>query len=92
MGVLVEGGGGVAARALREGVVDRVILFVAPKLVGGDGLPAIDGLGVRRMADAMPLEILSVERVGEDLRIDARPGFRRTDRRARIHVAGGSRR
>src|SRR5690606_3964037 len=46
LGVLLEGGGRIAARALREGLVDRVVLHVAPKLVGGDGRPALGSLGV----------------------------------------------
>jgi diaminohydroxyphosphoribosylaminopyrimidine deaminase/5-amino-6-(5-phosphoribosylamino)uracil reductase len=71
--VLVEGGAAVAARALREGLVDRVVLFVAPKLVGGDGKPAIGPLGIRRMRDALVLEDVRIERLGADLVVEGRP-------------------
>jgi diaminohydroxyphosphoribosylaminopyrimidine deaminase/5-amino-6-(5-phosphoribosylamino)uracil reductase len=48
--VLIEGGGTVAARALREKLVDRLALFLAPKLLGSEGRPAVGALGFRRMA------------------------------------------
>jgi diaminohydroxyphosphoribosylaminopyrimidine deaminase / 5-amino-6-(5-phosphoribosylamino)uracil reductase len=72
--VLVEGGASVAARALREGLVDRLSLFLAPRLVGGDGLPAIAGLGVSRMRHALPVDVERMERLGRDLLLEARPG------------------
>ena len=54
--VLVEGGGTVAADALRAGIVDRALLFVAPALLGGDGVPAVGALGIARAADAIRLD------------------------------------
>ncbi len=84
--VLVEGGAGLAARALTDGVVDRLILFLAPKLVGGDGVPAVGPLGVRRMNRAVPLEILLVEPLGPDLAIEMRPAFPKPGRRVRIRA------
>lgn len=71
--VLVEGGARVAARALRDGLVDRLILFVAPKLVGGDGRPLAAELGVRRMRDALLVADLTIERVGRDWLVEGRP-------------------
>jgi diaminohydroxyphosphoribosylaminopyrimidine deaminase / 5-amino-6-(5-phosphoribosylamino)uracil reductase len=83
LGVLLEGGGTLAARALREGLVDRVILHLAPKLVGGDGRAALASLGVRRIAEALALEEIVVGRIGDDLRIEGRPagGTRKTHAR-----------
>jgi len=74
--VLIEGGGRVAARALREGLVDRLAMFVALKLVGGDGRAALGSLGVRRMADAWTLADATIERMGGDLLVTGRPAFR----------------
>lgn len=71
--VLIEGGAKLAARALRDGLVDRLIWFLAPKLVGGDGRPALDSLGIARIGDAFALRGLEVGRVGGDLVIEGRP-------------------
>ena len=71
--VLIEGGGTLAARALRDGLVDRLALFLAPKLLGAEGRPAIGALGLRRMTQAIALRDVTVERIGDDLLIDARP-------------------
>lgn len=75
--VLIEGGPTVAASAVREGVVDRFVVYLAPKLIGDRDAPgALERLGVASVADAFPLEIESVERVGSDIRIVATPAGR----------------
>ena len=48
---MLEGGAHLAASALRQKVVDRVAMFIAPKLLGG-GLSAIEGLGILKMKDS----------------------------------------
>lgn len=75
--VLVEGGGAVAAEALRGGEVDELLLFYAPKLVGGDGRPMVGELGVKRMAGALPLQVTAMTQMGGDLLVAARPARRR---------------
>ncbi len=65
--VLVEGGGGLAAALLRAGLVDRLYLFAAPLLIGGDGRALLGPLGVDRLADALRPSHLSVRRSGADL-------------------------
>ncbi len=68
--LLIEGGATIHASALRSGVVDRVIFFVAPKIMGGGGsLEAIGNLGVRRMNEVVQLESVRTERIGEDVMI-----------------------
>jgi len=64
--VLIEGGSRVAASALRAQVVDQVVVFIAPKILGV-GLSSVGDLGLVRIADAIALEDVVVERVGEDL-------------------------
>jgi len=71
--VLIEGGGIVAAEALRAGVVDRVLLFVAPSLLGAEGIAGIGALGIGRAADAVRLTGTTVRRVGDDLLVEGRP-------------------
>jgi diaminohydroxyphosphoribosylaminopyrimidine deaminase/5-amino-6-(5-phosphoribosylamino)uracil reductase len=65
--LLVEGGAEVHASFLRERLADRVVLFVAPRVVGGDGLSWSGSLGARRMADAVRLVDVEVRRAGEEL-------------------------
>lgn len=79
--VLVEGGAGVAAAVLRAGVVDRLVLFVAPLLLGGDGVPAVGTLGIRRVRDALRTGTLAVARAGQDLVIDTTLAAARRGRR-----------
>ncbi|MDY0163161.1 bifunctional diaminohydroxyphosphoribosylaminopyrimidine deaminase/5-amino-6-(5-phosphoribosylamino)uracil reductase RibD [Desulfobotulus sp.] len=71
--LLIEGGGRVAASALRSGIVDHVVFFYAPKILGGDGIPVLDGPGPQRMAQSLVLEGMEVFRTGEDIRVEGRP-------------------
>ena len=53
-------------------VVDRMVLFMAPAVLGGDGVPAVAALGIRRVADAVRLEGLAVARLGDDVVLEGR--------------------
>jgi diaminohydroxyphosphoribosylaminopyrimidine deaminase/5-amino-6-(5-phosphoribosylamino)uracil reductase len=64
--VLVEGGGGLAAALLRAGLIDRIHLFSAPLLIGGDGRPALGALGVGRLTRAIRLVRVRARRIGQD--------------------------
>ena len=65
--VLVEGGGGVAAGLLRLGLVDRLAWFRAPRIMGGDGLPAVAGFGLEDLADAPAFVLTDMARIGNDV-------------------------
>ena len=70
--LLLEGGPTLAGAFLRAGLIDKLLVFVAPKLVGGDDAPPLfAGPGVPRLAEACPLNGLEVERVGEDILLTA---------------------
>jgi diaminohydroxyphosphoribosylaminopyrimidine deaminase / 5-amino-6-(5-phosphoribosylamino)uracil reductase len=70
--VLIEGGATLAWGAVEAGMVDRLVLYVAPKLVGGVDAPGVlAGEGVASIADAIPLRIRSIEPVGDDLKVVA---------------------
>jgi diaminohydroxyphosphoribosylaminopyrimidine deaminase/5-amino-6-(5-phosphoribosylamino)uracil reductase len=71
--VLLEGGSTLAGAALRQGLIDKVMLFYAPKLVGGHGPGLFTGPGVARMDDAIRLRDISYSRFGEDLLIQGYP-------------------
>jgi diaminohydroxyphosphoribosylaminopyrimidine deaminase/5-amino-6-(5-phosphoribosylamino)uracil reductase len=68
---MLEGGAHLAASALRQKVVDRIAIFIAPKILGG-GLSAIEGLGILRMKDALAIDDMEVWQIGPDLLIEAR--------------------
>jgi diaminohydroxyphosphoribosylaminopyrimidine deaminase/5-amino-6-(5-phosphoribosylamino)uracil reductase len=70
--LLVEGGGRVAASLIAEGLVDRVVYHVAPRLLGGDARGAVGRLGLGRLADAPELVDVTVERAGRDILVDGR--------------------
>jgi diaminohydroxyphosphoribosylaminopyrimidine deaminase/5-amino-6-(5-phosphoribosylamino)uracil reductase len=71
--VLLEGGPDLAWDALRRGVVDQLVLFVAPVLIGGRDAPsALMGDGVASIADALRAEIVESARIGEDLKVVCR--------------------
>ncbi len=75
--VLLEGGAMLAAAAIAAGVVDRLLLFLAPKLIGGDGKPVLESLGIQKMADTIVLENLKVRRFSEDVLLDTQVSNRR---------------
>jgi len=64
--VLVEGGGGLAAALLRARLVDRIHLFLAPRLLGGDARPAVGALQLERLASAPRLADVRARRIGQD--------------------------
>ena len=69
-GVVIEGGPTLAWSAIRDDVVDRVVLYLAPSLVGGSA-GWLGGEGFAPIARARPVEIASIERIGEDVKVVA---------------------
>jgi diaminohydroxyphosphoribosylaminopyrimidine deaminase / 5-amino-6-(5-phosphoribosylamino)uracil reductase len=65
--VLIEGGATTAAGALREKAVDKMLLFYAPKLLGGDARYMIDSLGIERIKHSVALQHLEIQKSGTDL-------------------------
>jgi diaminohydroxyphosphoribosylaminopyrimidine deaminase/5-amino-6-(5-phosphoribosylamino)uracil reductase len=65
--VMVEGGAEIAASALRAGAVDKVLFFYAPKLLGGEGKEMVGLLGISRVAHAIRVHKIEVERLGNDV-------------------------
>ena len=66
--LLVEGGGTLLGSLFSEGLMDKVLAFIAPKIIGGEGAPTpVEGEGVARITDALELESVEVERVGSDI-------------------------
>ena len=66
--LLCEGGGGLNDALFRAGLVDELQLTICPKIFGGRNAPAIaEGRGFRRLADALPLQIKSFKRIGNEI-------------------------
>ena len=71
-GLLVEGGARIAWSFVRDGLVDRVVCYVAPKFVGGTLAPgALGGEGFAPIGSALELRFERVDRIGDDLRVEA---------------------
>ncbi|MEG0261292.1 MAG: bifunctional diaminohydroxyphosphoribosylaminopyrimidine deaminase/5-amino-6-(5-phosphoribosylamino)uracil reductase RibD [Lysinibacillus sp.] len=72
--ILVEGGGAINASFLRSGSINKYILYIAPKLLGGRlSLTPITGQNVAMMDEAFDVVFDSFEKIAEDLRIIAYP-------------------
>lgn len=72
--VLVEGGSSVAGAFHRAGLVDRYVLYWAPKLFGGaDAQPMFSGAGAATIDGCWRGRLLGVRRLGDDLRMDLAP-------------------
>jgi diaminohydroxyphosphoribosylaminopyrimidine deaminase/5-amino-6-(5-phosphoribosylamino)uracil reductase len=68
MHVLIEGGGETIASAIEGKLVDRIYLFIAPKIIGGRNAPTpVDGKGVKNIEQALKLDKMQVEYVGRDI-------------------------
>lgn len=67
--VMIEGGAVVAASALEEKIVDKIIIFYAPKILGGDGRAMIETLGIRRVKQSIPVRNLRAISSGDDLMV-----------------------
>jgi diaminohydroxyphosphoribosylaminopyrimidine deaminase / 5-amino-6-(5-phosphoribosylamino)uracil reductase len=69
---LIEGGQTLAWSAVEEGSIDRLVLYIAPKLIGGESAPGvIGGKGFDSLAEALLMDITRVERLGPDLKVVA---------------------
>jgi diaminohydroxyphosphoribosylaminopyrimidine deaminase/5-amino-6-(5-phosphoribosylamino)uracil reductase len=64
--LLVEGGAGLASGLLQAGVVDRLIIFRAPVILGHGALPAFDALPPRSIPDAPRLRVVARRLLGDD--------------------------
>jgi diaminohydroxyphosphoribosylaminopyrimidine deaminase / 5-amino-6-(5-phosphoribosylamino)uracil reductase len=69
--LIIEGGAMVNGAALVTGIVDKVFLYYAPKILGGSGsVPFAAGPGFRRMSEAAVVKDLRIHRFGEDFAVE----------------------
>jgi len=76
--VLLEGGPTLAGAFVEARCVDQIVAYVAPKLLGA-GPAALGDSGIFTIADALTLDIESLDRLGPDIKITARPVWPQTE-------------
>ncbi|MBN1337779.1 MAG: bifunctional diaminohydroxyphosphoribosylaminopyrimidine deaminase/5-amino-6-(5-phosphoribosylamino)uracil reductase RibD [Bacteroidales bacterium] len=70
--ILLEAGGNLNFSALQAGIVDKIIAFIAPKIIGGKHAASpVDGPGIDKMEDAIQLNITGMEKSENDIKIEA---------------------
>lgn len=72
--VLIEAGSTLAGAAMSAGLVDELLLYLAPHLMGDMARPLMRLPGLHSMADRLELDILDIRALGRDWRILAKPG------------------
>jgi diaminohydroxyphosphoribosylaminopyrimidine deaminase / 5-amino-6-(5-phosphoribosylamino)uracil reductase len=74
--VLIEGGGGINASFIENKLVDKVMIYFAPKLIGGQHAPTfLEGTGIDKMANAVELADVSVSQIGKDFKFVGYPEY-----------------
>lgn len=74
--LLIESGGEVNASFIEQKLVDKVVLYIAPKLIGGSGAPTfLDGMGINKMGHAIELADVSLVPIGRDYKFVGYPQY-----------------
>jgi diaminohydroxyphosphoribosylaminopyrimidine deaminase/5-amino-6-(5-phosphoribosylamino)uracil reductase len=69
--VMVEAGSTLPSFMLKAGVVDKVVFFIAPIIIGGrDSYPAIGGPSCERLSEAFSVKDLRIRRIGPDIMVE----------------------
>ncbi|MCG2813802.1 MAG: dihydrofolate reductase family protein, partial [Thermodesulfovibrionales bacterium] len=69
--VLIEGGSSLNSHALEYGIVDKVMFFIAPKIIGGkESFPSVGGKAVRKLSEAHQLKNITLKRIGDDILLE----------------------
>lgn len=69
--VMIEGGSSLNAYAIQDGIIDKLVIFIAPKIIAGKAsIPAFGGNVFRRLEDACITQHIEVNRAGDDLMLE----------------------
>lgn len=70
-GILLEGGGTINFSALEEGIVDKVMIYIAPVLFGGkDAKTPVEGKGIEEISEKIKLKDIKISNVGDDVLVE----------------------
>jgi diaminohydroxyphosphoribosylaminopyrimidine deaminase / 5-amino-6-(5-phosphoribosylamino)uracil reductase len=64
--LMIEGGAELSGNAIKEGIVDKLLIFTAPKIIG-NGIEPIKNLGIKKVNKAIKLKNISTTKIGKDL-------------------------
>ncbi len=73
--VLIEGGGAIAASALREKIVDKMVFFYSPLIIGGDGKDMVAPFGINLIKNTLRIKLKKTKTFSETLMLEAYPEF-----------------
>ena len=68
--VLIEGGGSIHASALKAGLVNKLQIYIAPKIIGGDGKNAVAEMGIEKVNDAAQFKNPKITRFDDDILLE----------------------
>ena len=75
--LLVEGGGKIIASLFDEKLVDKVVVFIAPKIVGGErAVTPVEGRGVSSLSDSIVVKRTRLKKFGNDLLFEGYPSYK----------------
>ncbi|MER3446402.1 MAG: bifunctional diaminohydroxyphosphoribosylaminopyrimidine deaminase/5-amino-6-(5-phosphoribosylamino)uracil reductase RibD [Candidatus Dadabacteria bacterium] len=64
--ILIEGGSETAASFLKSSIVDKVVFFYAPKIIGSEGISMVGKLSISDVKNAIPIKKIRVKTIGEE--------------------------
>ncbi|MFA5200140.1 MAG: bifunctional diaminohydroxyphosphoribosylaminopyrimidine deaminase/5-amino-6-(5-phosphoribosylamino)uracil reductase RibD [Candidatus Omnitrophota bacterium] len=71
--IIVEGGGTLIGSLFDEGLVDRILFFISPKIIGGkEAVSSVMGIGIKRIDQAIKLKDLKLKWLGDEILIEAK--------------------
>ena len=77
--ILVEGGAQIHASFLKSKLVDKIYLFLAPRVLGNEGLSWCGELGIENLMDTLNFSIIRIEQLNLDLLLELKPIERLND-------------
>jgi diaminohydroxyphosphoribosylaminopyrimidine deaminase/5-amino-6-(5-phosphoribosylamino)uracil reductase len=75
--LLIEGGGTINAAFLENQLIDKAVIYIAPKLIGGKNAPTfMEGTGIELMSDAVELVDTDIQKIGNDFKFVGYPSYK----------------
>jgi len=68
--ILIEGGSKVAASSLKSGIVDKIIFFYGPKIVGSEGISMIGKLGIPTIKKSLQIKNIKIKQIKDELMVE----------------------